>query len=371
MMEKRLLKKDTSVRTRPQGINPDALRKKHQEMKQRSSNKDFKSIFVEGFNQYIPRDGDNQIRIVPPLEVAELEFFAMDVYFHRNVGVAGDIFLCLKRMGMDSYCQICKQQTAKLWEEDREKAISLYPEEKSLVWVIDLLATEEEIEKKGWIQPWLCPKTKVMHEILSHSHRKENDVYIDVSHPTDGRIIYFDKKGKGVQTVYSGIQISDSPYPLPDGWEKHLVNFTEALVINSQEEIKASIELQEVEGGQGTHDRVPEASANREYDSGQSEQEIPHEQEQLPDCFGKLYGEYQDCGHSCPDSNPCLVDFKKSKEPVKPLRPSRPAATQIVSKSTDENPQPDKMNVSAKLKEAMERKKTDAKSTVAPRVPRR
>ena len=65
-----------------------------------------------GIKQWKGKEGDNFLRIVPPLDPNA--YFALKIFVHYNVGPTGDAFLCPKMMKMVQqpvkplkWCQWC------------------------------------------------------------------------------------------------------------------------------------------------------------------------------------------------------------------------------------------------------------------------
>jgi len=190
----------------------------------------------ELYKSFIPRDGQNKLRIVPPLEVEQLEWYGMEVRFHRNVGLAKDYYLCLLRMGLGP-CPICELQTKELWDEDADLAKTYYPDHRVLVWVCDLMADNPYKE----VLLWSCP-IGLAYDIHNVAQDKETGRFIDIMDPVKGAAVFFAREGKGLRTKYTGVQVGRSAVPLPDSVASQLKPFADLLVVPEYDEVKAAMD---------------------------------------------------------------------------------------------------------------------------------
>jgi len=355
-------------------VTQDALKRKEEQFRKGDVRRGY---IVDDVEMYIPREGANVIRIVPPLEVSELAYYGLDVHFHRNVGLNNDYFLCLKRM-YGKPCYVCEQQTSQLWEEDRDLAKSYFPDHRVLMWVLDLGSDDSEK-----LLLWSCPRT-LAEEILGQSHKKSADVYLDISDPFDGRKVFFDRIGQGRQTKYKNVQIDEEPFPLDEGLVEQLRSFSEILIVPTYEEVRDAMEGMSLEGeeegieehglgaaeegeeeeidldamdreglealffelgGSADQDELEEmgdddlrqlileldSSQEQEEESEeQQDQEQEQEEEEPPECFGVEFDKYQDCD-TCDYAPDCREEYERrqsqrKKKPARAKRASAPAA---------------------------------------------
>jgi len=205
---------------------------------------------------FIPKEGENCIRIVEPVEVEKLGFWAMTVRFHRNVGYDKDYYLCNKWMRgkhgdefkFPGGCFIDEQQTSELWDEDPDLAKTYYPSpQRELMLVLDL--SSEEPNK---LLKFSCPKT-LCEDIIGQSKRKGSDVYVDVSDPKDGVAVYFDRFGKGRDTRYKNVQLGEDTIPLDDSIADARVPLYDLLVVPSYDDVKTAF-LGDDDGGSKSYD---------------------------------------------------------------------------------------------------------------------
>jgi hypothetical protein len=390
-------------------IPQDKLQGRKEQAGQRNSGSGYSKI-VSYLQQslvqmYLPENGENAIRIIPPIEKAALGFYGLEVHIHRNVGPVRHDYLCTRRMAdifsgvygisISSRCTICEQQTAELWDEDKDLAKKYYPERRMLYWVQDL----KELEKDGeWnVRLMSCP-WGLYEDILSRSKRRDSDTMVDVSNPFTGCAIYFDREKTGERAYnikYKNVDVvPDRTYPLPEELFDFILPFNEILVIPDPLDVwrafcgdpEAAFPGPPVSGGGGfgapilpasvspANRRVPEtdvpdnvtddgtcaigtdfgkyvecekcASFNdcqaeyyRQHPSSSDPEPQPQEQPAVEegcdqskyDCFGKEYDQWQDC-----EWCPCKPECREAKE-TKPARPARATRT---AASTPAQPAP-------------------------------
>lgn len=185
---------------------------------------------------YVPRDGQNIIRIVPPPEYLELEYFGLDVRFHRDIGFRKDMYLCPKHMGIGN-CPICELQTEELWDNNPDLAKSYFPDHRVLMYVLDL---HEDNAKKDKLFKWSCPIT-LADEISAQAKDPETGRFVDLCHPAEAPCVFFTRTGKGRNTKYSQVKVGSKPYPLKDSIEAQLKPIFDLLIVATYDEIQAAV----------------------------------------------------------------------------------------------------------------------------------
>lgn len=314
---------------------------------------------------YLPKTGRNEIRIVPPLEKDEMDFYGLEVHFHRNVGDKdvegfGD-YLCVKKMARvfkefrlnDIYpkiesakCFMCDQQTEELWNTDRDLAKSFYPAERVLMWVLDLKS-----ETPDEVLLWSCPKS-LCEEIINQSENTRTGEVLDVSSTKRGCPVYFKKtqsNPKDFRTIeYGGVQVAFSePMPLENSICDQLVYFGDLLVIPEYDTVKAAyngtMSGNPAAQYEDKEDDIPKTWTRKKKDAEEAVEEAPSEScteveepisEDSPqdmyslDCLGVNYDEYEDC-ETCPEAEECKRITEEKKKPAKPSRPSRPVSQPV------------------------------------------
>ena len=287
---------------------------------------------------YVPNDGECAIRIVDPIELLELEVYFFDVHFHREVGFRKDYFLCLLRHNLGP-CAVCENATSDLWEQDKDAAKSYLPDQRRLMWVLDLKKPAEA----NMLKLWSCPKT-LSDEILAQSRDPEMDIIREVSHPLEGVPVYFMRTGKGRNTKYSGVKLGTRPMPLGEDIANQRFRFMDILIVPTYEEVYASQNMQDLPA-EASPEAPPVSAYEQDYAlspaqemgaqaAAQAYQESPttgagpagqidySDYDRIDpnnrECFRSKFNEYNECD-SCTDRAMCSQPW-----PVKPVKTSRP-----------------------------------------------
>jgi len=298
---------------------------------------------------FVPKEGKNRIRIIQPLEVDELLFYGLEMHFHRSVGDDGEEgfgdYLCnsimkhfLRKMYDDivvpAKCYVCEQQTSELWDTDPQLAKTFYPDRRMWFFVHNLLADDPQE-----VFLWSCPWT-LYQEILSRSTDEETQRFVDVSHPTEGVPVSFERQGTGKLTKYVNVQIFKNPMPLTEDALNQLPEFRDVLIIPEYEEVKKAYLGQE-------YSRTHETNGLRKMDIGEDDQPEQEQPSGPPDCFKKEYDKWQDCAECEYNSECSEPEEVKPKKPAKPQRPKR---------NNSSNEEEEKKDIKSKIKEAQERR---------------
>ena len=293
---------------------------------------------------FVPKEGKNRIRIVQPKEIEELDFWAIEMYFHRGLGDTGEEFfgdyLCNQRMRnvmklvypgdkdiekMEKKCFECSQQTGELWDENPELAKTYYPDDRRWVIINDLLADDKEE-----VLLWSAPKSLV-EEITSRSTNEETGVYMDVSDPETGVPISFERSGKGKLTKYTNVQVFSEPLPLTEAVDKGRIEFKEAIVFPTYNQVKAATLNLNLDEAKSHVESSPEPDT--ESDSNTPE---PEPDPDTPNCeeFQKEYNKWQDCD-DCKWAEECKNP--PEEKPEKPKKEERPKRQKRSDKSEDDD----------------------------------
>lgn len=312
------------------GISQTALKARQEDKNFEGKKKGFNRVsYLKEHSMFVPEEGINKVRIVQPLEVDELGYYGLDVYFHRGVGPAKGDYLCLKRMFGKS-CYECDQQTSELWDNNPDLAKTYYPDHRILLWVVDLKAKKGD-ENYMKVLLWSCPKS-LARDILGQSHKMETDVYVDVSHPHTGVGVFFKREGQGMRTKYTNVQLSDKALPLPDAILDQMKEFIDILVVPTYEDVKKvdSDEYEEVPidaySKEETHDETLDAEdawdeEEMEGTMDNVEEEFDTDEESTEDCFQKEFDQWVEC-ETCSKRAECTP--KKEKKAKSKRTPKTP-----------------------------------------------
>ena len=327
---------------------------------------------------YVPNDGECAIRIVDPIELLELGVYFFDVHFHRNVGFRNDYFLCLLRHNLGP-CAICELATEDLWQTDKDAAKGFLPDQRRLMWVLDLKKPQEA----NILKLWSCPRT-LSDEILAQSRDPEMDIIKEISHPFEGVPVYYTRTGKGRNTKYTGVKLGTRPMPLDESIAEQRFRFMDILIIPTYEEVQASQHMQDLppeadregppisaydedDGYTPSHEMGARDAANAERTQAQGStqagarsqdaggvwtdgQEVDYgDLERINpgnrDCFRQFFDNYEECD-ACPDRVLCQQPWpvKRVAKTSKTARPDanvkRPKPTHSGADSGISRPDP-------------------------------
>jgi len=149
-------------------------------------------------------------------------------------------------------CEYIEQLKAE--NADPESLKPLYPKKRFLMFVIDV--RDDTTIAKGL--RWYDAPPKLVGEIIGRSKDKRTRQVIDVCDPKEGRDIEFVRKGQGLKTDYTGIDLKVTEEVPPD-WYENVPTFDEVLAIPTYEQV-----YQQLTGG------VP-AAASEEQPAGNTQ----------------------------------------------------------------------------------------------------
>ena len=186
--------------------------------------------------QFVPIDGDNQIRIVPPLANDEMAtLWGVDVWTYFLSGhsyLSPQVFdKHAKNPVYDAY-KVMKQEDPELCTK-----LQLGGSKKTILFILDL----NDGEKNPPLKVWAAPPSLVDEFIRASKNRKTGKL-IAIEDPEDGRVLFFTRTGTGKNTKYTTVQLDTEAYPLDADLIEHIPYFTDILVRPDMEELKASLE---------------------------------------------------------------------------------------------------------------------------------
>ena len=193
----------------------------------------FDKDFLEerGIQQIVAADGDNFFAIIPPKD--DDQYFGFKFYAHYDVGPNRDRFLCPRRTN-NGRCPLCEEYMRT--KDDNLTDDEMKPLKSSLrylFFVVDMASAETQAEGVKLLE---VPKT-VNDELLVLSTDRRTGAVIDVSDPTDGKLLIYTRTGKGLGTKYSGFVLEDRD-PLLQSWSEDVPEFDEVVVVPSYDDIK-------------------------------------------------------------------------------------------------------------------------------------
>ena len=191
---------------------------------------------IPDFPMFIPREDDNEIRIVPPLAADKhCSVLGFEVWVYFLLGrtwIAPNAFdQSLRNPLLEKYQQ--------LKQVDEEKAQEFMGRRKTLLFVLDMLEKDEN----KILKLWEAGKT-VIDSLIHLSKDRKTGELLPIEDPEQGKTIYFVREGKGLQTRYLNFQLGDK-FPLDEGIVEALYtmeDLIEPMSVEQAEEIVRSIE---------------------------------------------------------------------------------------------------------------------------------
>lgn len=162
------------------------------------------TFITDEFKLYVPRKGENFIRILPPTWEGAVHY-GYDVWAHYDIGPDHAQVICLyKQDNRHESCPICEAVQALDRAGEEEQAKALAAKRRVLVWLLDRM--DRDATPTLWPMPW-----SVDRDIAKISQDRQSGEFYVVDHPTRGYDISFDKEGERVQTKYTGMQLAKRP----------------------------------------------------------------------------------------------------------------------------------------------------------------
>lgn len=189
--------------------------------------------------QFNPKDGDNAIRIVPPLAddtTNGLGVWGLDVrvvfmaghgYFVVEIGKGGTTPLTKKFADLER--EVRKQ--------DPEEARQFRGSRRTVMFILDL---NSGTVNEGALKIWPSAATLV-DDFVRASKNKRTGELIEIEDPAEGRPIFFEKVGSGRSTKYQGVQVDQSPLPLEQWMADKLPHFGDILIFKTEDEADQAI----------------------------------------------------------------------------------------------------------------------------------
>ena len=211
----------------------------------------------DGLEMFKAGDGPNFITILPPEDPKQ--FYAREVFIHRDIGPRNLTFLCMRHtrtaktskqeaVEWNEPCAVCeKYDRTAAKNPDSEILKDLQPYRRFLFLLKDTSslpadATEQEMEAANLPTNWYDGSARFRDCITKVSKDKRSGKYtVDVCDPDKGKTVCFDRSGKKKQTRYEAFQLEDRN-PIPDSWLQSLPDFDTLLLRPEYEVVKTHVE---------------------------------------------------------------------------------------------------------------------------------
>jgi hypothetical protein len=170
------------------------------------------SYFTQEIQFFTPREGENNVRILPPPPDADWGHYGIALTVHYDIGADHSAYLCLQKMQGKS-CPACEERKSATAAGEEDYADALRPNERVAVFVIDRSA-----EGKG---PQLWNVAGGMDkDILKLLRDPGTGEVLPVDDPENGYDLSFIREGTGLKTKYKGLQFARRDSPLSDDPEE-------------------------------------------------------------------------------------------------------------------------------------------------------
>jgi hypothetical protein len=183
------------------------------EVKERAdrSGSRFDSPFLPQYDRFVPKAGNNLIRILPP-SWENHNHYAFEVWMHRGVGADKSSYVCLRKM-KNKKCPICEHERELREAGEADDAKKIAPVSRYLTWVIN-----RDKEEDG---PIIYEMSfTVDREVLNQAINRRSGSVLPVDNPDVGYDLTINRSGTGLNTRYTGIQFDREPTPISDDGEK-------------------------------------------------------------------------------------------------------------------------------------------------------
>lgn len=218
--------------------------------------------FIESeLPQFRPRDGENFIRIVPPLEDDDLAgAWGVDVITHYIEGHGW--LLSPKSLDQTDHDPV-DDLIRELRKIDPELEDMVKTSRKTVMHILDFNADERD----GVLKLWGAPPTLVDDFVKAAKDKRSGRTH-SLEDPDNGLPLSFDKTGTGLQTRYSAVQLERDPFPLDDQIVDEIEYFGDVLIVESDEDMRKIIDkiLDGAQSGGGRSSRRGGRGRGRDRD---------------------------------------------------------------------------------------------------------
>jgi hypothetical protein len=196
--------------------------------------------------QFVPLDGDNCIRIVPPLaEDTMANLWGVDAWTYYLTGKNFLSPTLFSKKARNPAAEAYRKVKAE--DPEEAKRLQLGGSKRTILFILDLNSGEKVPPLKIWAAP-----PSLIDEFIRVSKNRRTGQLIALEDPEEGKLIFFTRTGTGKTTDYNGVQLDSEPYPLDASLLEIMPLFSEILVEPDQEEMEAALE--EVLAGIGGDD---------------------------------------------------------------------------------------------------------------------
>lgn len=243
----------------------------------------YDGIFVGGYPTFKPREGTNDIRILPRTfdykKCGVPPHWAYPIFRHTNIGPDRASYLCRKLM-LEETCSLCEERS--LVGNDQDASKLLRPTGAYVVWLID------RNDEAAGPKLWAMPAEKIERELCVRSKPRGSTEVLQITHPDTGYDVSFKMEKRGDFPQYSAIDIARDESPLSDDTELYTkwLNFVVDHPLNEMFRWFEDSYIYRVYAGQqeesdeelGTDETADEAETTNEEAEAEGEEETEGEE---------------------------------------------------------------------------------------------
>lgn len=190
----------------------------------------------EEFPLYRMKEGDNFIRILPPVDD---DPFGLDVYVHSYFGLDYQL-VCVQKM-LKKQCPVCMHYQMVMKKQGRDEAKKYAPKLRTLFWVLDVSDTPQS--KKPLV---LDSPIMLTQEIIGRTYDRRTGAVNDITDLNDGREVVFTVEmknvGSKVMPQYKHVDLG-SVITVPEKIAKSVCSLFEVINYPTDDELR---EIKEV-----------------------------------------------------------------------------------------------------------------------------
>ena len=228
------------------------------------------AYFNAGMEIFVPKDGDNQIRIVPPLaEDKHATLWGLEawVYYFNTRH-----YLSSKTLDEGAWDPIL-DHFYEVRMRDPKEASTFAGVRRHLMFILDL--NEADPILKFWAAP-----PSLVDDFIRLSKNRRTGALIPLEDPDQGRAIFFTKTGTGQNTSYSGVELDSASLPIEDELADDLVTFESALEVLTPEESEDLLVRMKSHVSKASEDYASEKAPARVAVRTKASVVIPEEEEE-------------------------------------------------------------------------------------------
>lgn len=183
------------------------------EVKERAdrSGSRFDSPFLPKYERFVPKAGNNLIRILPPTWENH-NHYAFEVWMHRGIGVDKSSYICLRKM-KNKKCPICEMERELRGAGENDEAKKIAPVSRYLTWILN--RDDEDVGPLIYEMSFTVDR-----EVLNQAINRRSGSVLPVDNPDVGYDLTINRQGTGLNTRYTGIQFDREPTSISDDADK-------------------------------------------------------------------------------------------------------------------------------------------------------